>query len=181
MLHELKILPKYFKDVKKGVKTFELRKNDRNFKVGDVLVLEEYDSSIQWEDVNGKKVNYSGEKVLRTVTYVLSNIDGLDKEYVILGIKPISQDIELKWSNKLSMKEWGKISCPMLDNKEVMTYYSKDMYPFDTFTNPFIDKEGTIYSYHFDQDEGNWIEDVKSVIVYGNEYTRLDTVVTLKY
>lgn len=37
--HELKILPKYFSEVYSGNKTFEVRKNDRNFKVGDMLIL----------------------------------------------------------------------------------------------------------------------------------------------
>ena len=34
-VHNLKIKPQYFKDVVSGIKTFEVRKNDRNFKVGD--------------------------------------------------------------------------------------------------------------------------------------------------
>ena len=36
---ELKILPEYFEAVKSGKKTFELRKNDRDFCVGDILIL----------------------------------------------------------------------------------------------------------------------------------------------
>ena len=43
MIHELKTWPEYFKDVAAGIKTFELRKNDRDFQVGDELVLKEYD------------------------------------------------------------------------------------------------------------------------------------------
>lgn len=42
-IHNLKIKPCYFKDVVSGVKTFEVRFNDRNFKMGDILVLEEFD------------------------------------------------------------------------------------------------------------------------------------------
>ena len=38
-VHNLKIKPQYFKDVVSGIKTFEVRKNDRNFKVGDLMVL----------------------------------------------------------------------------------------------------------------------------------------------
>ena len=43
MKHELKILPEYFKPVKDGIKNFEIRKNDRNFQVGDTLILKEWD------------------------------------------------------------------------------------------------------------------------------------------
>ena len=41
MIHELKTLPEYFEAVRKGDKTFELREDDRNFKVGDYLALNE--------------------------------------------------------------------------------------------------------------------------------------------
>jgi len=43
MIHELKILPEYFEDVISGRKTFEIRKNDRPFKKGDLLALNEHD------------------------------------------------------------------------------------------------------------------------------------------
>ena len=42
-LHELKILPQYYQAVVKGIKTFEIRNNDRNYQVGDRLILKEYD------------------------------------------------------------------------------------------------------------------------------------------
>lgn len=35
--HELKIKPEYFRDVVRGIKTFEVRQNDRNFGVGDII------------------------------------------------------------------------------------------------------------------------------------------------
>ena len=44
MLHELKTYPKYFQETIEGNKLFEIRKNDRNFKVGDVLLLKEWDN-----------------------------------------------------------------------------------------------------------------------------------------
>ncbi|MGF2004125.1 DUF3850 domain-containing protein [Lactococcus lactis] len=40
--HELKLDIKYFDDVKSGKKNFEIRKNDRDFQVGDVLELKAY-------------------------------------------------------------------------------------------------------------------------------------------
>jgi hypothetical protein len=43
MKHELKIWPQYFCRVEDGSKTFEVRKNDRGFQPGDVVVLREYD------------------------------------------------------------------------------------------------------------------------------------------
>jgi ASC-1-like (ASCH) protein len=40
--HELKIHPKYYQEVKSGNKRFEIRKNDRNFKEGDEVMLKEF-------------------------------------------------------------------------------------------------------------------------------------------
>lgn len=40
---ELKTWPVYFDALWSGEKTFEVRKNDRGYKVGDRLILREYD------------------------------------------------------------------------------------------------------------------------------------------
>jgi hypothetical protein len=57
--HELKTWPSYFGALERGEKTFEFRKDDRSFEVGDVLRLLEYD-----------EMGYTGREVLRRVTYV---------------------------------------------------------------------------------------------------------------
>ena len=36
MLHNLKIEPKYFKQIKDNTKRYEIRLNDRDYKVGDI-------------------------------------------------------------------------------------------------------------------------------------------------
>lgn len=76
-VHELKILPEYFVAVLEGKKTFELRKNDRDYKVGDTLKLKEFD---------GEK--YTQNVTYRTIAYIFKGGQyGLDNDYVILGIK----------------------------------------------------------------------------------------------
>jgi hypothetical protein len=81
-IQQLKILPKYFTDVATGKKKFEIRYNDRNFKVGDTLILGEYE--------NGK---YTGRKLRRRVNYILYSNDtiGLEKGYCILGLENITE------------------------------------------------------------------------------------------
>lgn len=64
MIHELKIFTTYFDAVRNGAKTFELRKNDRGFKVGDFLALNEWDGE-----------SYTGSTELVKVTYILSPND----------------------------------------------------------------------------------------------------------
>ncbi|WP_438758202.1 DUF3850 domain-containing protein [Enterococcus sp. AZ126] len=44
MVHELKITPEYFNDVRTGSKIFEIRKNDSNFKVGNQSFLKEWNN-----------------------------------------------------------------------------------------------------------------------------------------
>lgn len=38
-IHELKILPQHFNDIRDGIKTFEISNNDRGYNVGDLLLL----------------------------------------------------------------------------------------------------------------------------------------------
>lgn len=77
MIHELKILPKYFKSVLREDKTFEVRENDRNFQVGDRLILKEWDGS-----------KYTGGMIEKEVTYILDDSSGYVLEgYVVMGIK----------------------------------------------------------------------------------------------
>ncbi len=78
MEHELKILPEYFEASISNRKRFELRKNNRNFCVGDVLVLREW---------NGEE--YTGRVAEYNVDYILERFDGLDPNYVIMSISPI--------------------------------------------------------------------------------------------
>lgn len=62
MNHELKILPIYFNDIKKGLKNFELRKKN-NYKVGDKIKLKEH---------NGE--NYTGKEITKEIKYILENV-----------------------------------------------------------------------------------------------------------
>ncbi len=39
MVHDIKIFPAYFDQIISGDKTFEIRYNDRDYKIGDVLRL----------------------------------------------------------------------------------------------------------------------------------------------
>lgn len=60
-VHELKTWPEFFEPIAKMEKTFELRKDDREFHVGDVLHLRE------WSPSGG----YMGREMAKRVTYLL--------------------------------------------------------------------------------------------------------------
>jgi hypothetical protein len=76
--HELKSWPEFFEPIFKEEKSFEVRKNDRDFKIGDRIMLKEYDPEIG---------SYTGRYCFRTITYILSENPFIDlKDYVILSL-----------------------------------------------------------------------------------------------
>ena len=78
MVHELKIAPNYFEKVVSKEKSFEVRYNDRDFKIGDILKLMEY--------VDG---SYTGQSIYVKVTYILREFEGLQPNFVVLSIELI--------------------------------------------------------------------------------------------
>jgi len=76
--HVLKTWPIFFTAVWQGDKTFEIRKNDRDFQVGDILRLRE------WEPEDEV---YTGREVRREVTHIMVTFaDVLAPGYVVLSI-----------------------------------------------------------------------------------------------
>ncbi len=86
-LHELKILHPYLIDVTIGTKTFELRKNDRDYQEGDLIRF----IDIREDNTKNDVEPYIDENTLYRITYVLKNVEkyGLDKDYCILAIKKL--------------------------------------------------------------------------------------------
>ena len=75
MRHELKCWPEFFSAIVSGVKTFEIRKNDRGFTAGDELLLKEYVPLSQ---------SYTGAEVLVQVPYITSAY--MREDYVVMSI-----------------------------------------------------------------------------------------------
>ena len=46
-IHKLKLNAKYYEDSERGIKTFEIRKNDRDYKIGDVLEMIRNETGIE--------------------------------------------------------------------------------------------------------------------------------------
>lgn len=90
-----KILPEYFKAVCDREKTFELRKDEDNIQVGDILVLKE------WIPDTG----YTSKRITREVTYVLRNCPqyGLMDGYCIIGMQPIGWKKEWYEAQRIKM------------------------------------------------------------------------------
>lgn len=77
-IHELKVYPKFFDEIVSGKKTFEIRKNDRDYAVRDFIIFKEWDG-------------YYTNKIFNVrITYLLKHEDfpeGIPKDYVVFAIK----------------------------------------------------------------------------------------------
>ena len=77
--HELKIKPEYFKKVAAMVKTAEIRLDDRDFMIGDQLVLKEW--LPRKKEFTGRKVN----RFISDITRLCYVMDGdFDYRWVVL-------------------------------------------------------------------------------------------------
>ena len=75
-IHEIKTAPSYFQAAMAGMKLFELRRNDRNYHVGDILKQREF-----------KDNAYTGYELTQEVTFILQDYTGLEEGFCILGVK----------------------------------------------------------------------------------------------
>ena len=80
MTHHLKIKELYYDQIASGEKKFEVRYNDRDYQVGDTIVL--------------NSLGKNGGKIQARIGYIHSGL-GLADGYVILGIEVYIE--EKKW------------------------------------------------------------------------------------
>jgi len=81
--HDLKTIQPFYNDVESGAKPFEVRFNDRDYQVGDILMLQEW-------NINGHFL--TGRECQKEITYILDNPDYCKEGYVILGIKEYADE-----------------------------------------------------------------------------------------
>ena len=97
-VHELKILPEYYKAIESGRKIFEVRKNDRDFKVGDTVILREWDR------------DYTGNELK---AYILDDKNYCKEGYVIFGIsRPEFNNLDIvsRWEESISEEELEELA-----------------------------------------------------------------------
>lgn len=80
-IHELKTLNPFFQAVKRELKTFEVRFNDRDFKVNDLVILREYDPD--------RLRKYTDNSILIKITYLLDDPKYCKEGYIIFGFEKI--------------------------------------------------------------------------------------------
>lgn len=87
-VHVLKSWPLFFGPIADGARSHELRRNDRNFAVGDTIELHEYDQNTQ---------TYTGRTCAVKITSMTSkdvpcavSDTALDPDYCILTVKVLA-------------------------------------------------------------------------------------------
>lgn len=85
--HEVKCWPEFFELLFTGVKTCEVRYNDRRYAMGNLLVIKE------WDDRKGA---YTGRQVTKVISHVLEGVPGgipplggLQRNFVALSLKDL--------------------------------------------------------------------------------------------
>lgn len=87
-IHTLKCIQPYFNEIWLGKKKAELRKNDRNFKLGDIVYLQEYN----------KETNTFKKYQLKVrITNIVENFEGIE-----LGYCMFSFDVEERITDELT-------------------------------------------------------------------------------
>lgn len=104
-IHDLKCWPPFFGQIQERLKTAEVRKNDRDYRVDDVLLLREYlpDETLIAELLKGQAAldarreleelaemargEYTGNLQLALVVGVLDGLPGLQEGYVLLSLE----------------------------------------------------------------------------------------------
>lgn len=105
IVHHLKTLPDWFKLACAGIKTAEIRKKDRDFRVGDILCLDEFD---------GEKL--TGRTLKTVITFILDS-EFVKEGYCILFYYRDVQDA------RIPVSTWGdmfNLYCEACDQIELL-------------------------------------------------------------
>lgn len=95
--HQMKLNDRYYDAVANGTKTFEIRKDDRGFRVGDVLELYRVNDNGLYVSKDGAYASNdrSGLRPIQVkVTYILTHNDfpaGIPEGYVVMSIEKVKE------------------------------------------------------------------------------------------
>ena len=113
MLHNLKIEPRWFKQIKDNTKRYEIRLNDRDYKVGDTLKLNEIGTDCY---------------ELRVVGSILYSTDfpkGLQENYCIMSLCTIDEVLSSYESKGFNWYQLKQIKLGLECGLDVSKYANK--------------------------------------------------------
>ena len=86
--HRLKVFVKYADAIMNGTKTFEIRKNDRGYEVGDKIV---FDVVTNEGCAVGAAARHPLNGATYRIDYILDDFEGLAQKYVALAISKVDE------------------------------------------------------------------------------------------
>lgn len=99
-IHTMKTVNPYFTLARDEIKGFELRKNDRDFRINDWLISREYSPELD---------KYSDRLLIGKIIYCLQDFVGLEKGYCILQIQYIEPNFDMPLEVKEILNQLKKI------------------------------------------------------------------------
>lgn len=105
-IHSLKIWPQYFQKIIDKKKTAELRFNDRNYQIEDLLFLQEY---------NNEKKEYTGRETYVKITDITEGTNHLISGNVMLSFK---KETGLKSKYTIQVNEYFNNNYFKTDNED---------------------------------------------------------------
>lgn len=90
-IHKLKTHPQMFADLRDGRKRFEVRRDDRGFRVGDILELHEWPVAGATCEADQYYQSCRRHDVFTAqITYILRGGEwGIEPGYVVMGLIPL--------------------------------------------------------------------------------------------
>lgn len=86
--HTLKCWTPYFDAIARGDKNFEVRRDDRGFQKGDILILEKYDQDKHRYVYSGTDIMAKPYAIRCVIKYILTGGQlGVEPGYVVMGIE----------------------------------------------------------------------------------------------
>lgn len=89
--HELKTWPDVFEEMWKGNKRHEWRKNDRDYQLGDMLILREWEPRLVDDDeiVDG---HYTGRRIFALVTFINKGPEwGIPEGFAVMSVEIVTK------------------------------------------------------------------------------------------
>lgn len=80
-VYQLRLPGSCYEDTKNGIKTFELRKKEKEYRKGDILELMEFTEG-----------RHTGRVIRAEITYILDDYTGLEDGYCIMAIRVLAAD-----------------------------------------------------------------------------------------
>ena len=88
--HKIKVNAAYWEPILEGDKNFEVRRDDRGYQKGDILVLQKWDNENSRYFFDGYSISSPIIELRREITFILPGGQwGIEPGHVVMGLREI--------------------------------------------------------------------------------------------